>query len=235
MVYSPIAIAAATTLLARGGANQVVNDALQCQGGGDNKNNDDDDDMMMMDDIMKVDEQIGSNFLSDDLFGHCPSPVTPQEELYGSCDYYYYSNSNSSCSSQDKMGSSAMLMTPPLSPEYPTRVTLPPITAATPGSSSSDCNTEEYRQAFFNLMESMKKSQETRVSLTMKSSKATDAYERRKSVRDVLSSIEQSRCQIEQCFGSHLASTSSPLLLSSSSSSFSSSSKDVLDAIMTEQ
>jgi vacuolar-type H+-ATPase catalytic subunit A/Vma1 len=34
-------------------------------------------------DIMEVDEQIGSNFLSDDLFGgvSCNSPVTPQEEL----------------------------------------------------------------------------------------------------------------------------------------------------------
>lgn len=130
-------------------------------------------------DIMEVDEQIGSNFFSDDLFGYCPSPVSPQEELLTmSMDHHQYH--------EDKF------LTPPLSPEYPA---LPPLLPS---------HDEKYRQAFQKLMESMKKSQETRVSLTMKSSKATDAYERRKSVSAVLSSIEKSRCQIEHCFGSQL-------------------------------
>eukprot|EP00542_Grammatophora_oceanica_P011621 CAMPEP_0194044150 /NCGR_PEP_ID=MMETSP0009_2-20130614/15660_1 /TAXON_ID=210454 /ORGANISM="Grammatophora oceanica, Strain CCMP 410" /LENGTH=172 /DNA_ID=CAMNT_0038688583 /DNA_START=87 /DNA_END=605 /DNA_ORIENTATION=- len=40
-----------------------------------------DDDMSAHNDIMEVDEQIGSNFLSDDIFGHCASPVSAQEEF----------------------------------------------------------------------------------------------------------------------------------------------------------
>ena len=130
-------------------------------------------------DIMEVDEQIGSNFLCDDLFGgHCPSPVSPQEEFH-SLSFYHRTG-----------GEETKFLTPPLSPEYPSA-----------GCSSSD---DKYRMAFQNLMASMKKSQETRACLTMKTSKASDAYARRKSVSAVLNSIEQSRCQIQTTLGGQL-------------------------------
>mmetsp|Transcript_5244 Transcript_5244/g.11688 ORF Transcript_5244/g.11688 Transcript_5244/m.11688 type:complete len:185 (+) Transcript_5244:96-650(+) len=128
-------------------------------------------------DIMEVDEQIGSNFLCDDLFGPtCPSPVSPQEELV----------SITVDAKEDKF------LTPPLTPEYPSSCSL---------SLSDVRETEQYREAFKKLVESMRRSQETRVSLTMKSPKAGDTYERRKSVSAVLNSIEQSRKNLQCCFG----------------------------------
>lgn len=114
-------------------------------------------------DIMEVDEQIGTNFLCDDLFGGCPSPVSPQEELL--------------CMNVDDMHCDKFL-------------TLP----------SDDKTSVQQREAFLKLAESMKRSQETRLALSMKSSKATDEYARRKSISAVLASIEQSGNQIHTCF-----------------------------------
>lgn len=114
-------------------------------------------------DIMEVDEQIGTNFLCDDLFGGCPSPVSPQEELL--------------CMTVDDMHCDKFL-------------TLP----------SDDKTSVQQREAFLKLAESMKRSQETRLALSMKSSKATDEYARRKSISAVLASIEQSGNQIHTCF-----------------------------------
>mmetsp|Transcript_8378 Transcript_8378/g.12914 ORF Transcript_8378/g.12914 Transcript_8378/m.12914 type:complete len:161 (+) Transcript_8378:135-617(+) len=51
------------------------------------------------------------------------------------------------------------------------------------------------------LAESMRRSQESRVALSMKTCKATDGYERRQSVNEVLTSIQQSVRQIQQHFG----------------------------------
>lgn len=51
------------------------------------------------------------------------------------------------------------------------------------------------------LAESMRRSQESRVALSMKTYKATDGYERRQSVNEVLTSIQQSVRQIQQHFG----------------------------------
>lgn len=120
-------------------------------------------------DIMEVDEQIGSNFLSDDLFGlSCASPVSPQEELVSiSVD-----------------ARSDRFLTPPLSPEYPSLLG----------------RNDRYHEAFKKLSAMMQKSQESRVCLTMKTPKADESYMRRKSVSDVLSSIEKSRRQLETCF-----------------------------------
>jgi hypothetical protein len=114
-------------------------------------------------DIMEVDEQIGSNFLCDDLFGGCPSPVSPQEELVS----IYV----------DDMSGDKFLSVP-----------------------SDDKIDPRYREAFSKLADSMKRSQETRLALTMKSAKAGDEYSRRNSISAVLASIEQSGQQIHTCF-----------------------------------
>mmetsp|Transcript_23472 Transcript_23472/g.34641 ORF Transcript_23472/g.34641 Transcript_23472/m.34641 type:complete len:174 (-) Transcript_23472:165-686(-) len=116
-------------------------------------------------DIMEVDQKIGSNFLSDDLFGGvtCPSPVTPQEEVRlnmmdTSCDNF-----------------------------------LVP--------SSDDDKNKNHREAFSKLLESMKRSQETRIALTMKTSKSKDDNSRRQNVTDVLAAIEESGMRLYNCFG----------------------------------
>eukprot|EP00543_Licmophora_paradoxa_P004830 CAMPEP_0202457818 /NCGR_PEP_ID=MMETSP1360-20130828/14722_1 /ASSEMBLY_ACC=CAM_ASM_000848 /TAXON_ID=515479 /ORGANISM="Licmophora paradoxa, Strain CCMP2313" /LENGTH=174 /DNA_ID=CAMNT_0049077983 /DNA_START=37 /DNA_END=561 /DNA_ORIENTATION=- len=115
-------------------------------------------------DIMEVDEQIGSNFLSDELFGGpCPSPVTPQEEFM----------SLNISSFEDKY-------------------------FASPAVGVLD---QKYKQAFQKLSESMKRSQETRKALYMKTDKANDEYERRNKIKSVLESIEKSQSQIHSYLG----------------------------------
>mmetsp|Transcript_22394 Transcript_22394/g.33095 ORF Transcript_22394/g.33095 Transcript_22394/m.33095 type:complete len:159 (-) Transcript_22394:60-536(-) len=57
------------------------------------------------------------------------------------------------------------------------------------------------KAAFEKLAESMRRSQKSRVALSLKTCKATDGYERRKSVNEVLTSIQQSKTQIQQHFG----------------------------------
>lgn len=120
-------------------------------------------------DIMEVDQQIGSNFLSEELlFGctiaPCPSPVTAQEEFMSlnisQFEDKYFSNH-----------------------------------------SSDSVLDEKYKLAFQKLADSMKRSQESRKALTMKSEKATDKYERRKTITNVLASIEKSQKQIHSCLG----------------------------------
>ena len=59
---------------------------------------------------------------------------------------------------------------------------------------------ERCREAFFKLQESMKRSQETRMALTMKTEKANNEYIRRQSIAAVLASIEASCRQIQDTF-----------------------------------
>jgi vacuolar-type H+-ATPase catalytic subunit A/Vma1 len=114
-------------------------------------------------DIMEVDEEIGSNFLCDDLFGGvtCSSPASPQEEFM-SIDNF--SEMFMACDSDDKLSN------------------------------------PRYSEAFLKLRESMKRSQETRMALTMKTKEANDDYARRQSVSAVLASIEASGKKLNDIF-----------------------------------
>mmetsp|Transcript_25257 Transcript_25257/g.37292 ORF Transcript_25257/g.37292 Transcript_25257/m.37292 type:complete len:176 (+) Transcript_25257:85-612(+) len=111
--------------------------------------------------IMEVDEEIGSDFLSDDLFGGvtmCPPPDVNTAEADGGI-----------FGIEDE------------------------------SSGSSDLSIEEAMQ---NLSESMRRSQESRIALKMKTSKITDKYSRQQSVSEVLSSIEKSGMEInDSIFG----------------------------------
>lgn len=66
---------------------------------------------------------------------------------------------------------------------------------------SDDEMSKKYRDAFSKLSESMKRSQETRMALTMKTSKTKDEYSRRQNVADVLAAIEESGMQLQSYFG----------------------------------
>ena len=122
--------------------------------------------------IMEVDEQIGSNgLLSEDIFGApCVSPTGPLEELV----------------LMNVDDDDERFFTPLLDPDE---------AAATKATSSLPFD-ERYQATLKKLQESMKRSQETRKSLTMKTKK-TEEYDRVKSVRGVLSSIEMSSTQVQ--------------------------------------
>jgi hypothetical protein len=117
--------------------------------------------------IMEIDQQIGSNFLSDELFGFTTSPVSP-----------HY------CTRMiDHDGPHAV------SPDYSKFNPLPPFMDS------------KYHEAFKKLAECMKQSEETRKSLTMKTEKADEKYERRANVKEILNKIEDSSRQLQACFG----------------------------------
>jgi hypothetical protein len=129
---------------------------------------DDDDEEM---DIMDVDEQIGSNLLGDDLFPDpCNSPTGPLEEL----SYLNFDDDE-----VDKFSLSLLN-----------------FTEADEASTSSMPFEERYRESLKKLAESMKRSQETRKSLVMKTDK-TKEYLRRSSVHGVIKSIQKSSNQLQ--------------------------------------
>jgi hypothetical protein len=130
----------------------------------------DDNEAMM--DIMDVDEQIGSNLLGDELFPDpCNSPTGPMEEL----SYFSFDDEE-----VDKFSLSLLNFTE----------------ADDPTSTSSKPFEERYKESLQKLAESMKRSQETRKSLVMKTDK-TKEYLRRKSVHGVIKSIEKSTEQLQ--------------------------------------
>jgi hypothetical protein len=127
-------------------------------------------------DIMEVDEQIGSNLLGEDIFGSpCLSPTGPLEELV-------YMN----IEEEDERFFAPL----DLSDE------LRSSTGSGSDASRSHPFDERYQASLKKLQESMKRSQETRKSLTMKTPK-TEEYPRTKSVSGVLSSIEMSSHQLQ--------------------------------------
>jgi hypothetical protein len=131
-------------------------------------------------DIMEVDEQIGSNLLGDDLFDtSCASPAGPLEEL----DYMNVEEDDD------------RFFTPLLEDETQIQPTTSTSTTSTSTTSSLPFE-ERYAVTLKKLQESMKRSQETRKSLTMKTPK-TEKYPRTKSVSGVLSSIEVSSHQLQ--------------------------------------
>ncbi|CAB9530447.1 expressed unknown protein [Seminavis robusta] len=127
-----------------------------------------------MDEIMQLDEQIGSNLLDDSIFGGgdpCLSPTGPVEELV------FMDQEN-----QEKF------LLPSL--DGPTQGINPKL-------SSDDPLQERYQAHIRKLAESMKRSQETRRSLTLKTPN-TNQYSRSSNVHGVLNSIEQSSRQLQQ-------------------------------------
>lgn len=137
-------------------------------------------------DIMEVDEQLGSNLLGDDIFyDPCVSPTGPLEELvllnFDEADFDRFSLSflgddddddDSRNNHQHHDGGGAM-----------TTISSLPFD-------------ERYKATLSKLAESMRRSQETRKSLQMKTHKTED-YQRTKSVSGVLSSIEMSSQQLQ--------------------------------------
>lgn len=136
--------------------------------------------------IMEVDEQIGNNLLGDEVFGGIVgggvcgsfSPTTPFEELFATESHRFFAP----LVDQDQEGAAMVDATG-----------LIPHTTVGPSSLVEDAT---YQEVIKKLEESMKRSQETRKSLTMKTNK-TEKYDRTKSVTGVLSSIENSSRQLQ--------------------------------------
>lgn len=119
-------------------------------------------------DIMEVDEQIGSKLLGDEIFyDPCVSPTCPIEEI---------AFMNFEDDDIDKFSLSFL--------------------EDCDGNTITPHFDERYEETLANLAESMRRSQETRKSLSMKTPK-TEKYPRNKSVTGVLSSIEQSSQQLQ--------------------------------------
>ena len=120
-------------------------------------------------DIMEVDEQIGSDLLGDEIFHDpCLSPTGPLEEI--------------------------VLMS--IDDEDIDRFSLSLLTGDDDNTTSSLPFDERYKATLKKLADSMKRSQETRLSLKMKTPK-TEKYSRKSSVTGVLTSIEKSSQQLQ--------------------------------------
>lgn len=122
-------------------------------------------------DIMEVDEQIGSNLLGDEIFHDpCLSPTGPLEEIvYMSVD-------------DDDIDRFSLSLLTEDDDDDNTTSSLP--------------FDERYKATLKKLADSMKRSQQTRQSLKMKTTK-TEKYSRKTSVTGVLSSIEKSTTQLQ--------------------------------------
>jgi hypothetical protein len=125
-------------------------------------------------DIMQVDEELGSNLLGDDIFPDpCASPTGPLEELelmnFDDADIDRFALSFLEDSTLSEYANSTTTSSLPFE--------------------------ERYKATLVKLSESMKRSQETRMSLKMKTPKTQD-YTRRNSVSGVLTSIETSSQQL---------------------------------------
>ena len=125
-------------------------------------------------DIMEVDEQIGSNLLHDEyIYDPCVSPTGPLEEL-GMLKFDEDDLDRFSLAFLDDANE--------LSHHCSTVETAP--------------FNDQYKETLSKLAESMKRSQETRKCLQMKTPKTQD-YQRQKSVTGVLTSIEMSSQQLQ--------------------------------------
>lgn len=132
-----------------------------------------------LDVMMQVDDQLNpANFSDTEIFHDpCFSPTCPVEELESAMDidqaFDNFSLAHFDAEQEEQQ-------------------------ADTKASSTSSVDFEDrYKEMLLKLSESMKRSQQTRMSLKMKTPK-TKNYERRKSVSGVLSSIEKSTQQLQQ-------------------------------------
>lgn len=139
-------------------------------------------------DIMEVDEQIGSNLLGDELFPDpCASPTGPLEEL----TYLSFDNEE-----VDKFSLSLLNFTSDDKDHESAADDNKDNDDDSSSSNSSKPFEERYHESLKKLAESMKRSQETRKSLVMKTDK-TQEYMRRQSVAGVIKSIEKSSTQLQ--------------------------------------
>ena len=158
--------------------------------------------------LMEVDEQIGNNLLGDDIFGcgvingdhvqyGCNSPTGPIEELRS------FSTMNMIDCAGDNIDDHCFLV--PLLVEENSEEE-DSMDFDDEGSTTCTIQHQQqqhqpiidqkrYQEILKKLEESMKRSQETRKSLTMKTPK-TEEYNRTKSITGVISSIESSSRQL---------------------------------------
>ena len=190
MMISSIGTVVAKPALGERGSNTVSDDSCD-------ESNTAPEDMAI---LMEVDEEIGSNFMKDDVFGGggpccvpcVPSPCGPVDEFHACFPQptYYYrydyddSDERSLAPFLDEEGQDAVVMA------------LDSVLEGESISSEPNCDPEQYRKLLEKLVESMKKSEETRKSLTMKTPK-TEKYGRSKTVTGVLTSIEKSSKQLQ--------------------------------------
>mmetsp|Transcript_24220 Transcript_24220/g.42573 ORF Transcript_24220/g.42573 Transcript_24220/m.42573 type:complete len:241 (-) Transcript_24220:352-1074(-) len=159
--------------------------------------------------IMEVDEQIGANFLDDEVFGiggsadvdHfcCASPTGPLEELASLNVIINEEDRNflAPLLENDDDDDMAMLDSSVKRVlEVTANAKLTVVDDKKDHSTIPFANDEQIQQVLKKLAESMKRSQETRKSLTMKTPK-TEQYVRNQSVTGVLSSIESSSRQLQ--------------------------------------
>ena len=157
--------------------------------------------------LMEIDKEIGNNLLGDEVFG----VSSGGEQLHLGCslpnptfeDSTFVDFSVSMPALNDNMSDDERRFLAPLMEDTTTTtmdydagfVTTDDGSPSTT-SPSPILNQERYQEIFKKLEASMKRSQETRKSLTMKTSK-TKKYTRRESVTGVLSSIESSSRQLQ--------------------------------------
>lgn len=184
--------------------------------------NDEDDETVPEDiqTLMEVDEEIGSNFLDEVVFGgggcaanepppipssfYCASPTGPMEEFHG---YYYGGDGAFGFSSAVSVidENDDRFLAPLLDEDDQEAVVMALdsvlVEVITNQKINFDPNApfdeKRYEEVHKKLAECMKKSQETRKSLTEKNAK-TAKYSRCKTVKGVISSIEKSSQQLEK-------------------------------------
>lgn len=151
--------------------------------------------------LMEIDEQIGSNFLRDDVFGGgCNGGTGTCDDDVAAFDNFNFPSAGSADDDdvffpplvEFQFGGSDiedafLQVTPPST----STLTTPP-----PGPPSPLIEDARYQEVLKKLEASMKRSRETRKSLTMKTDK-TFKYNRTESVSGVLSSIERSSRQLQ--------------------------------------
>lgn len=163
--------------------------------------------------LMEVDEEIGNNLLGDEVFGG-DCGVSGGEHLHLGCSLpagiieespFSTMNSFSAINVIDDMSEEDRRFLAPLLEDSSTTtmdydagyvVTDEGSPFPSPSSPTPILNQERYQEIFKKLEASMKRSQETRKSLTMKTPKMKK-YTRRDSVTGVLSSIENSSKQLQ--------------------------------------
>jgi len=154
--------------------------------------------------LMEVDEQIGENLLGDEVFGG-GCGVTVGEYLHLGCSLPAGTIEESTVSATMNLSEEDRRFLAPLledssttSMDYGAGYVV--TDEASPYTSPTTIlNQQRYQEIIKKLEASMKRSQETRKSLTMKTHKMKE-YTRRGSVTGVLSSIESSSRQLQQTF-----------------------------------
>ena len=155
--------------------------------------------------LMEVDEEIGSNFLNEDVFGGgaaaCAAVVQQQHhvhvlpEPYGVMNHFH--------GYHDPDGDDERSLAPLLDEDRQDAVVMALDEMSTETTTTSTTiavdDPEQYQKLLEKLVESMKRSEETRKSLTMKTPK-TEKYGRSKTVSGDLSSIEKSSKQLKDYF-----------------------------------